>query len=179
MTAAAGLMLAALGVNPKDPLMRDSPKRIAKMYKDLLVGNNQDPEEPLATKYRESSTGLVVAKSITFVSLCEHHLMPFFGVAHIGYLPRGYVVGISKLVRSLDILSHRLQLQERITAQLADAIHNALKPKGVGVVLEAEHMCMIARGIKRPGSKIVTVEQRGLISSDINSRNEFMMAVKE
>ena len=120
-----------------------------------------------------------MAKSVTFVSLCEHHLMPFFGVAHIGYVPKGFVVGISKLVRTLDILTHRLQLQERITNQLADAIQNVLKPEGVGVVLEAEHMCMITRGIKRPGSKVITVEHRGLISSDANSRNEFMMAIKD
>lgn len=176
---AARLMLAAIGVNPEDQLMRDSPERIAKTYKDLLIGSQEDPEEPLATKYKEGSTGLVVAKSVTFMSLCEHHLMPFFGVAHIGYVPKGFVVGISKLVRTLDILAHRLQLQERITNQLADTIQNVLKPEGVGVVIEAEHMCMVARGIKRPGSKVITVEHRGLISSDANSRNEFMMAIRD
>jgi len=155
-------ILQAVGDDPKREGLRLTPQRVARTYGELLDGIGKDPEEPLSTVFEEETrNGLVILKAIPFFSMCEHHLLPFYGRADIGYVPNGRVAGASKLARALDILAHRLQLQERLTASLADAIYHALSPRGVGVAVSAEHLCMIVRGVKKPGSAVVTTAYRG------------------
>ena len=155
-------ILMAVGDDPQREGLRLTPQRVAHMYGELLDGMGKDPEEALSTVFEEDTqNGLVILKAIPFFSICEHHLLPFYGRADIGYVPNGRVAGASKLARALDILAHRLQLQERLTTSLADAVFRALSPRGVGVVISAEHLCMIVRGVKKPGSAVVTTAYRG------------------
>jgi len=159
-------LLRALGEDPEREGLRETPRRVARFYREFLAGARQDPTEPLETAFAEDFGGLVVVRDIPFYSLCEHHLLPFCGTAHLGYLPSGVIAGASKLVRTLTLLARRLQVQERLTRQVADALEQALRPRGVAVVLSAEHLCMTMRGVQKPGSRIVTVCARGALREE-------------
>ena len=141
--------------------LRDTPKRVSRLYRELFSCVGVDPVSAIDTVFEEPSSGAVILRDVGFFSVCEHHLLPFMGVAQMGYMPRGKVAGASKLVRALDVVARRPQLQERMTSQLADAIWAALQPAAVAVMLEAEHLCMTMRGVRRPGSKVVTTALRG------------------
>jgi GTP cyclohydrolase I len=144
------------------------------MYAELLGGMTEDPQQHLSSVFTENYDEIVLLREIPFYSICEHHLMPFIGTAHVAYLPRGKVLGVSKLARIVDSFARRLQVQERLTDQIADFLMNNLKPHGVAVVLEASHSCMTIRGIKKPGSVMVTSSLRGTFKSDPRSRSEVM-----
>jgi len=163
-------LLEAIGENTKREGLRDTPRRVADMYAELTEGYSMNPKEILSREWNEVS-GMVVAKDIGFFSLCEHHLLPFHGNVHIGYIPSRAVVGLSKLVRLVDCFSKRLQLQERMTKQIADALYETLRPHGVVVVVQARHLCMEMRGV-RSGADIVTSEIRGQFEK-FESRSEF------
>ncbi len=167
-------ILCAVGEDPDREGLIDTPKRVAKMYQELLVGYQMNPIKILGTTFEENHQELVIVKDIPFYSLCEHHIVPFHGVAHVGYVPNGKVVGISKIARLVECFARRLQIQERMVSQIANAIDEVLKPLGVGVVLEAEHMCMVMRGIKKPGSKTVTSAMRGIFIHASQTRQEFL-----
>jgi GTP cyclohydrolase I len=170
-------LLEEIGENAKREGLRDTPRRVAAMYAELTEGYSMNPKEILAREWNEV-TGMVVAKDIGFFSLCEHHLLPFHGKVHIGYIPSRAVVGLSKLVRLVDCFSKRLQLQERMTKQIADAINDNLNPYGVVVVVQARHLCMEMRGVKS-GANIITSEIRGQFKKS-ETRNEFFeMLTKE
>jgi len=154
--------------------LKDTPSRVAGMYAELLSGMRQDPKEHLRSVFTEDYDEIVLLRDIAFYSVCEHHLMPFIGTAHVAYLPSGSVLGVSKLARVVDCFAHRLQVQERLTAQIADFLMDGLRPKGVAVVLEASHSCMTIRGIKKPGAVMVTSALRGIFKKDPRSRNEVM-----
>lgn len=167
-------ILLAVGENPDREGLRHTPRRVARMYEELFNGLTRDPAEHLRTAFTESYDELVVLRDIPFNSVCEHHLMPFEGVAHVAYLPDGQVVGISKLARVVDEFAHRPQVQERLTSQIADLLMETLKAKGVAVVIRATHTCMTCRGIKKAGSLMVTSAIRGLCRSDARTRGEVM-----
>ena len=171
---AVSSIIEAIGEDPDREGLVDTPKRVAQMYADFCEGLSLDPSQVLATGFEEGHRDIVVLKDVPFFSICEHHLLPFHGTAHIGYKPNGRVVGASKLARALDILARRPQLQERLTDQIADVVRSALQPEGVGAVLSAEHMCMTLRGIKKPGSKLVTSAVRGSFRTQPQVRREFM-----
>jgi len=170
-------ILEAIGENPQRDGLRDTPARVAELYRERFSGLHQDPQDALASGFEEGHQEMVVLRDIPFYSMCEHHLLPFFGTAHIGYIPRGRIVGLSNVAQALDILARRPQLQERLTTQMADALMNALKPEGVAVVLDAEHLCMLMRGAKRPGSNIVTSAVRGAFRSRPSTRAEFLSLI--
>ena len=162
---AVNILLEALGDDPSREGLVETPSRVSKMYSDLFSGLSEDPSEVLNTGFDEEHNGLVTLQDLPFSSMCEHHLLPFIGTATISYLPNGRILGASKLGRALDILSKRPQLQERITSQLAELIHSTLRPKGVSVTLSAEHMWMSIRGIKKPGTRLVTSIQKGVLKN--------------
>ena len=176
---AATSIILALGEDPEREGLRDTPRRIAKMYEEFFSGLHQDPVEVLATGFEESHQEMVIVKDISFFSVCEHHFLPFYGSAHIGYVPDGRVVGASKLARALDILARRPQIQERLTNQLVDAVYEAVRPAGVSAVIAAEHMCMSLRGVKKPGSKVVTKASRGSFDDQASTRQEFLALIRE
>jgi GTP cyclohydrolase IA len=167
-------ILEAVGENPQREGLRDTPKRVARMYAELLDGMHQDPSEHLKSIFHEKYDEIVLLRDIPFYSICEHHLMPFIGKAHVAYLPAGKVLGVSKLARVVDAFARRLQVQERLTEQIADFLMKNLKPQGVTVVLEASHSCMTIRGIQKPGAVMVTSALRGIFKSDPRSRSEVM-----
>ena len=167
------LLLEGIGEDVSREGLLETPERIARMYEELFAGMEQDAAEPLSRQFEVSEAGIVLEKDITFYSMCEHHMLPFFGKAHVAYLPDGRVAGLSKLARTVEVYARRLQLQERLTAQVADALMEHLKPKGVMVLLEAEHMCMTMRGVKKPGSRTVTVAARGAFETDAALRESF------
>ncbi|MBN6888417.1 GTP cyclohydrolase IA [Cytobacillus horneckiae] len=176
---AVRLILEAIGEDPSREGLLDTPKRVAKMYEEVFMGMNQDPEEYFDTVFGEDHEELVLVKDIPFYSMCEHHLVPFFGKAHVAYIPKdGKVTGLSKLARAVEAVAKRPQLQERITATVADAIVDKLKPHGVMVVVEAEHMCMTMRGVKKPGSKTITSAVRGVFAEDVSARSEVLSLIK-
>jgi GTP cyclohydrolase IA len=176
---AVRLILEAIGEDPNREGLLDTPKRVAKMYEEVFVGLNQDPKEYFETTFGEEHEELVLVKDIPFYSMCEHHLVPFFGHAHIAYIPRnGKVTGLSKLARAVEAVSKRPQLQERITSTIADSMMETLEPHGVMVVIEAEHMCMTMRGVKKPGSKTVTSAVRGVLAQDTHARSEILSLIK-
>lgn len=144
------------------------------MYADIFSGLDMDPRDALIVGFDEGHHEMVILKDIPFYSMCEHHFLPFFGLAHVGYIPKGRIAGASKVARAVDILAKRPQLQERLTTQIAEAMVEALKPNGVAVVIEAEHMCMTMRGVKKPRSKIVTSAMRGIFRENPATRAEFM-----
>ena len=158
---AVTMLLEAIGEDPKREGLIDTPDRIARMYEEIFGGLDENCHEILSKRFTVDNSEMVVERDITFYSMCEHHLLPFYGKAHIAYVPNGEVVGLSKLARTVEVFARRPQLQERMTAQIADALMDELGPKGVMVMLEAEHMCMTMRGIKKPGSSTVTVATRG------------------
>jgi GTP cyclohydrolase I len=171
-------ILAAIGEDPKREGLKATPERVAKMYTELLAGMKESPQEYLRSAFIENYDEIVLLRDIPFYSICEHHLMPFIGKAHVAYLPAGSVIGVSKLARIVDCFARRLQLQERLTAQIADSLMSGLKPMGVAVVLEASHSCMTIRGIKKPGSIMVTSAVRGTFKKDPRSRGEVMSLIR-
>jgi len=167
-------ILLAVGEDVGRDGLKGTPERVARMYSELLAGMYEDPKKHLRSVFVEKYDEVVLLRDIPFYSICEHHLMPFIGTAHVAYLPTGAVLGVSKLARIVDCFTHRLQVQERLTNQIADFIMNSLKPRGVAVVLEASHSCMTIRGIKKPGSVMVTSALRGIFKKDPKSRSEVM-----
>lgn len=172
-------MISALGEDPTREGLVDTPLRAAKAMKFLTRGYTQNLDDILNNAIFESNNdGIVILKNIEFYSLCEHHLLPFFGTAHIGYLPKGKVIGISKLARIVDFFSHRMQIQENLTKQIADCINEVIEPKGVGVIIEAKHMCMMMRGVQKQSSVMSTSEMLGMLRTNSKTRNEFLMLMK-
>lgn len=174
-------LIQAVGDDPNREGLIGTPRRIAEMYAEIFNGMGKDPKQELVVGFEEGHREMVVIKDIPFYSMCEHHLLPFYGVAHVGYIPNdnGRVVGASKLARVVEIVAHRPQLQERMTTQIAEAIVEAVQPDGVAVVIRAEHLCMTMRGIKKPGSNIVTSANRGLFRKSAATRAEFLSLVGE
>lgn len=169
-------LLHAFGFDTADEVLQDTPGRVARAYFDLLTA------EPFVLTTFPNSEGydeLIIARSIPFHSLCMHHLLPFVGVAHVGYLPNDRIVGLSKLARVVEKFSRTLQVQERMTAQIAGCLQENLNPKGVGVVLEAEHMCMSLRGVRKPGARTVTSALHGVIRDDPRTRQEFLSLAQQ
>lgn len=162
-------ILLAIGEDPDREGLKETPDRVARMFEELTSGYSDDPSVHLSKTFEQGGSRAVIEKDIYFSSTCEHHLMPFFGKVHIAYIPDGKVVGLSKLARVVDAFSRRLQLQERLNAQIADAIFDELAPKGVMVVVEGEHTCMTARGVKKFGSKTVTSAVRGQVPDDVKA----------
>lgn len=176
---AVTMILEAIGEDPDREGLIDTPKRVAKMYNEVFEGLNKDPKVYFETVFHEQHEEVVLVKDIPFHSMCEHHLVPFFGVAHVAYIPRdGVVAGLSKLARAVETTARRPQLQERITSTVADVMMEMLNPVGVYVIVEAEHMCMTMRGIKKPGSKTVTTVARGIYEHDDVKRAEILSLVK-
>lgn len=168
-------LLEAIGENPKREGLLETPKRVAKMYQEMFQGLTMDPKDEFTAVFSENHDELVLVKDIPFFSMCEHHLVPFYGKAHVAYLPsNGKVTGLSKLARAVEVASKKPQLQERLTAQVADALEEALAPKGIFIMVEAEHMCMTMRGIKKPGSKTITTVARGLYKDSREERQELL-----
>jgi len=167
-------ILVAVGEDVEREGIKGTPERVAEMYAELLSGMGEDPKQHLSRVFTENYDEIVLLRDIPFYSICEHHLMPFIGSAHVAYLPAGSVLGVSKLARIVDCFARRLQVQERLTDQIADFIMDGLKPRGVAVVLEASHSCMTIRGIKKPGSVMVTSSLRGIFKRDPKSRSEVM-----
>lgn len=158
---AVTMILEAIGEDVNREGLVETPARIARMYEEIFSGVEESSEELMAKRFHEENNDMVLEKDIVFYSMCEHHLLPFFGKVHVAYIPDGEVVGLSKLARTVDVYAKRPQLQERMTNQIADAIMNQLGARGAMVMIEAEHMCMTMRGIKKPGSKTVTCVKRG------------------
>ncbi|WNV77826.1 GTP cyclohydrolase I FolE [Geodermatophilus sp. DSM 44513] len=177
--AAVRELLLAVGEDPDRPGLQATPDRVARAYAETFAGLWQDPAEVLATTFDEDHDELVLVKDIPLYSTCEHHLVPFHGVAHIGYVPGpdGKVTGLSKLARLVEVYARRPQVQERMTSQIANALTDVLKPSGVLVVIEAEHLCMAMRGIRKPGTSTVTSAVRGVFKDSIASRNEAMSLI--
>lgn len=175
---AVKLLLEGIGEDVNREGLVDTPDRIARMYTEICGGMEEDVSEHLSKIFTVENNEMVLEKDIVFYSTCEHHLMPFYGKAHVAYIPNGRVVGLSKLARTVEVYAKRLQIQERMTGQIADAIMEHLAPQGVMVMLEAEHMCMTMRGIKKPGSRTVTLAARGVFAGDEGLRNLFLQLVK-
>ncbi len=169
--------LLALGEDPTREGLRDTPRRIAEMYEEILGGLAVDPTEDLKVGFEVAHDEMVILRNIPFYSMCEHHFLPFHGEAHVGYVPDGRVVGISKLARVVDGYARRPQIQEKLTSQIAEAIMDVLQPDGVAVVIEAEHLCMTMRGVKKPGSRMVTSAMRGQFKRSSVTRAEFLSLV--
>ena len=175
---AVRLLLEGIGEDPSREGLVETPERIARMYEEIYGGLTEDAGVHLAKTFTVEHSEIVLEKDITFYSTCEHHMLPFYGKAHVAYIPNGEVVGISKLARTVEIYARRLQIQEQLTAQVADALMEQLKPKGVMVMMEAEHMCMTMRGIKKPGSRTVTYVTRGIFNEDERLVNKFFQMVR-
>ncbi|MEV5841476.1 GTP cyclohydrolase I FolE [Streptomyces sp. NPDC048179] len=171
-------LLIAVGEDPDREGLRETPARVARAYRELLAGNHQEPEEVLTTTFDLGHDEMVLVKDIEIVSLCEHHMLPFHGVAHVGYIPAetGKITGLSKLARLVEVFARRLQVQERLTTQVADSLMRILEARGVIVVVEAEHMCMSVRGIRKPGAKTTTSAVRGQLR-DATTRAEAMSLI--
>ena len=170
---AISLLLEGIGEDPEREGLKDTPARIARMYEEILSGMQEDAGMHLQRTFTSSNTGIVLEKDITFYSMCEHHMMPFWGKAHVAYIPNGKVVGLSKLARCVEVYARRLQLQEQMTDQIADALMEHLGCEGVMVMTEAEHTCMTMRGVKKPGSKTVSMAVRGAFAKKEELRNTF------
>ena len=175
---AVQLFLEGIGEDCTREGLAETPKRIANMCEQLFGGYEQDAEKHLSRTFHADTGNMVVEKDITFYSTCEHHFMPFYGKAHIAYIPDGKVVGLSKLARTVEVYAKRPQIQEQLTAQIADALMEYLKPQGAMVMLEAEHMCMTMRGVKKPGSKTVTFVTRGVFEQDERLQRQFFDLVR-
>lgn len=177
---AVKLIIEAIGEDPEREGIKETPRRVAEMYTEIFAGMTQDPKEELKTGFEQGHREMVIVKDIPFYSMCEHHLLPFYGTVHIGYIPdvKGHIVGISKLARVVEIVARRPQVQERMTTQIVNSIMEGLKPSGVIAVVQAEHMCMIMRGVKKPGSQIVTSGIRGIYFESAASRAEFFSIIQ-
>jgi GTP cyclohydrolase IA len=170
-------MIEQLGLDADDASIRETPRRMADMYLELFSGLRQDPRDVLEVQFEEGHDEMVILKDIPFYSMCEHHFLPFHGEAHLGYLPDGRIVGLSKLARAVEIFARRPQVQERLTSQIADCMEEVLGAKGVGVVIQAEHLCMTSRGVRKPGSSMVTSAMRGVFREQENTRQEFLRLI--
>lgn len=178
IAAGVRLLLEGIGEDLEREGLLETPARVARMYEELVYGTGINPATEITCRFSESTDELILVRDIPFASLCEHHLVPFMGTAHVGYIPSGGVItGLSKLARVVELASKRLQVQERMTTQIADAIVEQLEPRGTVVVLEAEHLCMSIRGIKKPGSKTVTSAVRGIVATDQATRAEVMALI--
>lgn len=173
-------LIEGLGEDPAREGLLDTPRRVAEMFEEIFGGMAKDPAEELKVGFEEGHHEMVIVRDIPFYSMCEHHLLPFYGTAHVGYIPSksGKVVGASKLARVVEVVAKRPQLQERMTTQIADAIVSSLRPDGVAVVVQAEHLCMTMRGIKKPGANVVTSATRGLFRQRVATRAEFLSLVQ-
>jgi len=173
-------IIAAIGEDPAREGLRRTPERVAEMYSELFAGLAKNPADDLAVDFELGHREMVILKDIPFYSMCEHHLLPFYGVAHIGYIPNaeGRIVGISKLARVVETVARRPQVQERMTTEIADAIDEGISPVGVAVVVQAEHLCMVMRGIKKPGSNVITSAIRGAFRRKPASRAEFFSLIQ-
>ena len=172
-------IIGAVGDDPKRPDLQGTPRRVAEMYEEILDGMKKDPGKELEVLLSEGHDEVVLLKDIPLYSICEHHLLPFIGKAHVAYIPKGNrVTGLSKLARVVDVLAKRLQVQERLTTQIADTIMKKLRPKGVMVVIEAEHLCMTMRGVKKPGTITVTSAVRGIFRTNPKTRSETLALIK-
>jgi len=177
--AAVVALLRAIGENPEREGLLETPRRIADAYEELFAGLHKDPMELLTVGFdEEKHKEMVIVKDIPFASLCEHHLLPFHGVAHVGYIPNGRIVGISKIARLVEILARRPQVQERLTSMVADMLMEGLRARGAAVVIDATHLCMTIRGVKKPGSRVVTSANRGIFRENPSTRAEFMSLVR-
>lgn len=170
-------ILAAVGEDPDREGLLETPARVARMYAEMFSGLHDDPRIHLKKVFTEKYDEVVLVKDISFNSMCEHHMLPFHGKAHIGYIPNGKVLGLSKLARVVEVVSKRPQVQERLTETIADLMVSELDPKGVAVVVEASHSCMTIRGIRKPGSMAVTSAMRGIFRSHLSSRSEIMTLI--
>ncbi len=173
-------LLHELGENPDREGLRKTPERVARALRDLTAGYRQDPNQVIrdavfTEKYRE----MVVVREIPFYSLCEHHLLPFFGKVHVAYLPKGKLVGLSKIPRMVDLFARRLQVQERLTQQIADTLHDNLQPYGLGVVIEAQHLCMQMRGVQKEGAIMTTSAMLGTFETNLSTRQEFLNLIRK
>lgn len=178
VTRAIRDLLVAVGEDPNREGLRETPDRMARSFAELLQGYQEDPRKHLGRMFPVEHNDLVLVKDIPFNSMCEHHLLPFVGRAHVGYIPQGKrVTGLSKLARLVDGYAHRLQVQERLTQQIADAMWDVLQPQGVIVVLQAEHMCMTVRGVKKPGARTTTSAVRGVMEQSSTTRSEAMSLI--
>ncbi len=173
-------IIEAIGEDPSREGIRETPQRVAEMYAELFQGLRRDAIKDLDVEFELGHREMIVLKDIPFYSMCEHHLLPFYGVAHVGYIPNaeGRIVGISKLARVVETIARRPQVQERMTTEIADTIQRGLRADGVGVVVQAEHLCMIMRGIKKPGSNVITSALRGTFRSKAASRAEFFSLIQ-
>jgi GTP cyclohydrolase I len=171
-------ILRLIGENPEREGLLDTPKRVRKMYEEIFAGYEINPRDVLGVTFDENHEELVMVKDIVFYSQCEHHMAPFFGKVHIGYIPSGRIVGLSKLARLVEAITRKLQVQERVTSEIADILEESLVPHGVMVVVEAEHLCMCSRGVKKPGSMTVTSAVRGRFRKDSASRAEFLSLIR-
>jgi GTP cyclohydrolase IA len=172
-------ILEAVGEDPDREGLVDTPRRVADMYAEVFAGLRMDPSQYLTVGFEEHHKEMVILRDIPFTSMCEHHLLPFVGKAHVGYIPAGRIVGLSKLARVVESFARRPQLQERLTSQIADTIVETVKPAGVGVVIEAQHFCMIVRGVKKPGSTMVTSAMRGIFKTNPPTRAEFLDFIRD
>ncbi|MBC8080227.1 MAG: GTP cyclohydrolase I FolE [Gorillibacterium sp.] len=171
-------ILKLIGEDPDREGLRDTPARVTRMYEEIFGGYEQDYKEILGVTFDERHEELVIVKDIVYYSQCEHHMAPFYGKVHIGYIPSGKVAGLSKFARLVDAVTRRLQVQERVTSEIADIIMEVLKPHGAMVVVEGEHLCMCSRGVKKYGSKTITSGVRGIFSKDVALRTEFMSLIR-
>lgn len=170
---AVRLFLEGIGEDVEREGLKETPSRIARMCAEIYGGMEENAEKHLSKTFTSGSSDMVIEKDITFYSMCEHHILPFYGKAHIAYIPDGKVVGLSKLARTVEVFARRLQIQEQLTGQIADALMKYMKPKGAVVMIEAEHMCMTMRGIRKPGSQTVTIARRGVFESDLDLEERF------
>ena len=175
---AVRLLLEGIGEDVNREGLIDTPDRIARMYEEIYGGMEEDAATHLSRTFTVDSSEMVVEKDITFYSMCEHHMLPFFGKAHVAYIPDGEVVGLSKIARTVEVFARRLQLQEQLTAQIADAFMDNLHPQGVMVMIEAEHLCMTMRGIKKPGAQTVTTVTRGVFDNNKELQDTFYQMVR-
>ena len=175
---AVRLLLEGIGERPEREGLLETPDRVARMYTEIFAGMDADVSESLSKVFSVEHNEMVLEKDIGFYSMCEHHMLPFYGKAHIAYLPEGKVLGLSKLARVVEVYARRLQIQEQMTGQIADAIMAHLVPQGVMVVLEAEHMCMTMRGIKKPGSRTITIAARGVFEDNATLQEKVLQMIR-
>lgn len=179
ITQAVRDILEAIGEDPGRDGLRETPQRVARMYEELFSGIGLDPAEAIDAVFDEEHHDPIVLRDVPFYSLCEHHLLPFFGMAHVAYIPNGKIAGISKLARALEVAARRPQVQERLTSQVADAVFTALDPKGVAVAVHAEHLCISMRGVRKPGSRVVTTATRGTFENCELGRETLLDLLRE
>lgn len=172
------LLLEGIGEDPNREGLLETPLRVARMCEEIYGGMGRDAKEHLEKQFHVENNNMVLEKDIPFFSTCEHHLLPFYGKAHVAYIPDGTVAGLSKLARTVEVYARRPQLQEQMTAQIADAMEQYLHPKGVMVMIEAEHMCMTMRGVQKPGTKTVTTMVRGAFAEDLFLQQSFLQMIK-